>query len=216
MKLKLYHYWRSSSSWRVRWALAYKGIPYDPLAVNLLNAETESEEHLARHPLGFVPVLEIGSKKLTESLAIIHYLEQIVPSPSLFLKPQAGAAYDEETAYLQAKVIELTETINADTQPLQNLDPQQLHSSDPAEQKKWAIHWIRRGLSAYEKLCKPVYGRFSVGNQITASDLCLIPQIYNAKRYGIEISDYPILEKIEQNAKLEKSYQESEPSRFEP
>lgn len=206
MKLKLYHYWRSSSSWRVRWALNLKKVSCEYIHVNVLNGETESPEHLARNPLGFVPALEIDGTFLTESLAMIQWLEDTHPTPSLLGKKPLE----------RAKIWQLAETINASTQPLQNLNPQFLHSDDPEKRKTWAVHWNKIGLQAYETLCKASAGKFSVGDQLTAADLCLIPQCYNAKRYEIDIAKYPTIHRIYQSAIQEPSYTESAPERYQP
>lgn len=209
--MKLYHYWRSSSSWRVRWALAHKKVPYEEIAVDLLNGESDSPEHLARHPFGFVPVMEYQGQILTESLAMIGLIEDLHPEPSLF-----GRGKSPKSPMIRAKIIELAETINADTQPLQNLDPQYLHSDDPEKRKAWAKHWIARGLSAYEKLCRSSSGLYSVGDELSVADLCLIPQLYNAARYEVSLSEFPTIQKIEVNCKKLESYELSEPSKFEP
>ncbi|MBL7714705.1 MAG: maleylacetoacetate isomerase [Bdellovibrionales bacterium] len=206
--MKLYHYWRSSSSWRVRWALAYKKVAYEGVAVDLLSGESDSETHLARHPFGYVPVMEIEGQMLTESLAMIRYLEDVHPKPSLLgegLNPIA-----------RARIVELAETINADTQPLQNLDPQFLHSDDPEKRKAWAKHWIVRGLTAYERLCSKTAGKFSVGDSLSVADLCLVPQLYNARRYEVDLSPYTTIARIEKNCADLESYRASEPSKFEP
>lgn len=212
MRLKLYHYWRSSSSWRVRWALAHKGIACEFQAVSLLNGESESAEHLARNPLGFVPVLEFLDEKdpsrryLTESIAMIEWTEETKPSPSLFPRDP----------FLRAHARALAETVNAGTQPLQNLNTQYVHSDDPAKQKVWAQHWIRNGLAAYEKLAKPHAGKLSVGDELSVADLCLIPQCYNALRNEIALEDYPTVHRIYQHALSLPSYAASEPEKFKP
>jgi maleylacetoacetate isomerase len=214
MKLKLYHYWRSSSSWRVRWALTHKGIPAEYIAISLLNGESESPEHLARNPLGYVPVLEVievieeGKKAahLFESIAIIEWLEETHPQNPLLPRDP----------WSRARARQLAEIINADTQPLQNLPPQELHSQDPAEKKRWAQHWIRLGLQTYETIVRETAGQFSIGNEISIADLCLVPQVYNAKRYDIDLSAYPIIQKICAEAEKTEAWQQSEPERFKP
>src|SRR5688500_17347222 len=115
MKLKLYHYWRSSSSWRIRWALAHKAVACEYIPVSLLDGESESEEHLSRNPLGFVPVLEIvrsGATPfyLSESMAILEWIEEMHPNPTLL----------PGDAYQRARIRQLAEIIASDTQPLQN------------------------------------------------------------------------------------------------
>jgi maleylacetoacetate isomerase len=202
----LYHYWRSSSSWRVRWAFALKEVPWTGIAVDLLKNESESEAHLQRSPLGFVPVLQTPHGYLSESMAILDYLESVHPSPSLY----------PHDPWLRAKAIELTEIIVSDTQPLQNLNPQELHSSDPEKKKAWAKYWIERGLRAYETQVTATHGRFSVGDQVTVADLVLIPQLYNALRYDVSLEKFPHCARIWENCKSEPSYQKSEPAFFQP
>lgn len=211
-KFKLYHYWRSSSSWRVRWALAHKGVSCEFVAVNLLEDESESPEHLQRNPLGYVPAFEAapipsGSPlTLIESVAIIEFLEELFPEPPLLPRDSIQ----------RAQVRQLVEVINADTQPLQNLSPQLLHSDQPEERKKWAQHWIRHGLSAYETLATQTAGSFSVGNSLSIADLCLIPQMYNARRYEVSLDAFPTLLRIESNSLALPSYALAEPEHFNP
>lgn len=196
----------------MRWAFALKGIACEYQAVSLLDGESESDAHRARNPLGFVPVLEFldeedpARRYLTESLAMIEWAEEMKPSPSLFPKD----------AYLRAQARALAETVNAGTQPLQNLNTQYKHSNDTDEQKQWAQYWIRNGLSAYETLAKPHAGKFSVGDELTVADLCLIPQCYNALRNEIALENYPTIHRIYQNALLTPSYASSEPEKFKP
>ena len=213
MKLTLYHYWRSSSSWRVRWALAHKGIAAKYIPVSLLDGEAESPTHRTRTPLGYVPALAIEiegtTRFLTQSLAICHWLDEQFP--------QAPSILGGKDPWLRAKVRELAEIINADTQPLQNLGVQELHSSDATEKKLWAQHWIRNGLAAYETLARSSSGIYSVGDAVSIADFCLIPQLYNARRYDLPVENlFPTLARIELAAKDTPSYSASEPARFEP
>lgn len=216
-KLRLYHYWRSTSSWRVRWAMAHKGVAAEFVPVNLLDGEAESAEHRARNPFGYVPVLEFVGEKdparryLTESLPIIEYLEEVSPkNPLLPRDPR-------ERAHVRA----LAEAINAGTQPVQNLTVQ-IHlapESDPdhaAKRKAWAAHWIANGFAAYEALARSRAGKFSFGDSLTLADLCLIPQCYNAARNDVSLDPYPTIARIYANATRTESYIASEPERFKP
>jgi len=207
---RLYHYWRSGSSWRVRFALDFKAIPYEPLAVSLLNGEAESPEHLTRNPAGMVPVLEIPGPSptyLTESLAIIQYLESSHPdrAPLIF-----------GDALTRARIWTLSEVINAGTQPLHNPPVLNRHSSDPNEQASWARDFIEQGLATYEALCKKTAGNFSVGDLPSVADACLIPQIYSAERFKVDLGAYPVLSRIHQNCMGLPAYQSSHPDRFKP
>ena len=207
--LRLYHYWRSSRSWRVRWAFALKRIQCEFIPVDLLNGESESPEHLARNPFGFVPsleFLELPGTFLTESLAIIEWAEEMFPEPRLI----------PGTAFKRAQIRQLAETINAGTQPLQNLGPQYLYSDDLNKRKEWAAHWIRNGLQAYETLVKKTAGIYSVGDTITLADLCLIPQCYNATRFEVDIAEYPTVQKIYKETIKTEGYKLSEPENYNP
>jgi maleylacetoacetate isomerase len=214
---RLYHYWRSSSSWRVRWGLALKGIAPEYVHVDLLNGESESAAHRARNPFGYVPALEVLGVKsgnprlLTESIAILEYLDETIPTAPLLPKEP----------FARAQVRALAETVNAGTQPIQNLNVLLYLAPDEvpdaaAKRKAWAQHWIRNGLAAYEALAKPVAGKFSYGDTLTLADLCLIPQCYNAARFEVSLDDFPTVSRIHENAAKTEGYRLSEPERFKP
>jgi maleylacetoacetate isomerase len=217
MNLRLFHYWRSTSSWRVRWALAYKDIAVDYVTVSLLDGQSESPEHLARNPFGYVPVLEFvdemnpALRYLVESLAIIEYLEETHPTNPLLPKDPRDRAH----------VRALAEAINAGTQPIQNLTTQIAYApdSDPAhteKRKAWAQLWIRRGFEAYEALAHSRAGKFSFEDSLTMADLCLIPQCYNAIRNDVSFDEFPTIARVYANAIATESYRASEPDRFKP
>jgi len=205
-ELTLFHYWRSSSSWRVRWALRLKRVDVKMVAVSLLNGESESPEHLKRNPQGYVPVLQVGHKYLQESVAIIEWLEELIPSPSLY----PGDSY--QRAHIRA----LVEAINSGTQPLQNVSVVEKYSKDEAAKKEWMQHFIRKGLKSFEIMARDSAGKFSVGDQVTAADLFLIPQLYNAQRHEVPLSEFPLLVKINENAFKTKEVQESAPDKYKP
>ncbi|MBY0469621.1 maleylacetoacetate isomerase [bacterium] len=207
-KFRLYHYWRSSSSWRVRWALAIKQIDCEWVDVDLLSGESESAAHLERNPLGYVPVLDVSPQlRLIESLPIIEWLDEKYPKPALLPK-------DPD---LRAKTRILAEIINAGTQPIQNLSVTLLHAPEnQAEQKKWMQHWTRNGLQAYETLVKGTAGKFSVGDSLTLADLCLIPQVYNANRQSVDLSPFPTVSRIYAAARETETCKKAEPEAFEP
>lgn len=187
MRPVLYHYWRSSSSWRVRWALAIKRVDFESVAVNLLAGEQLSDEHRARNPMGHVPALALDGGVLAESVAIIEYLDETVPSPALFPRDP----------WRRARVRQLVELVNSGVQPLQNLAVLRRHSGDAEEQGAWARHFNERGLAAYERVLEFIEreqggpGRFSVGDELTAADLFLVPQMYSARRFGVDVSAFP-------------------------
>jgi maleylacetoacetate isomerase len=214
-KLRLYHYWRSSSSWRVRWAFELKNIECEKIAVNLLDDETDRPEHRSRNPIGYVPVVEFldvksdahAKRYLTESAAMIEWAEETHPTPSLLPKG----------AIERAHIRRLCETVNAGIQPLQNPPVVAAAAKDEGDRKKWAQHWIRQGMKAYEEWIQGSSGRFSVGDQITMADLFLIPQCYAALRFEIDLeNEFPTLAKIYANALQTESCQASHPDRYKP
>ncbi len=185
MKPVFYQYWRSSSSWRVRWALRLKGVAHEVVAVDLLAGEQGAEAHRARNPLGMVPVLQIGDVFLGESVAIVEYLEEVYPDPALLPRDALG----------RARVRQLVEIINAGTQPIQNLSVLRRASADQDGQRDWAQHFIVRGLSAYEALAGD--RGYSHGDALSMADLFLVPQCHNARRFGLDVARWPRIARIE-------------------
>lgn len=204
MNLTLYHYWRSSSSWRVRWALAIKGLQSKFVHVDLLSGESEQEPHLSRNPLGYVPVLNVDGQNLIESVAIIEWLEENFSTPTLY----PGDTFN------RAQIRTLAEIINADTQPVQNLNVVDRLPED--QRAEWKDHFIRRGFQAYEKIAAKSAGKFSVGDSVCAADLFLIPQCYNALRGKINLNDFPLIERIYQAALQTEQCQAAHPDRYKP
>ncbi|MCP5463510.1 MAG: maleylacetoacetate isomerase [Deltaproteobacteria bacterium] len=209
MTFTLYHYWRSSCSWRVRWALFYKGLDFTPIAINLLENEQTSAEHLKKNPKGAVPALALNDQNKTvlfESSAIIEFLEETHPSPRLLPKDPL------QRAHCRA----LTQIVNAGIQPLQNLATMKFYSEDPEKRKSWSAHWIQEGLKAYEAAVQKSAGEFSCGNELSMADLFLIPQLYNARRFDVDLTPFPSCLKIEGNALKTESCQKAHPDRFTP
>lgn len=207
----LYHYYRSSSSWRVRWALHYKGVAFTAVAVDLLKGEQKQAEYVGKNPLGFVPALAVGERILAESGAILEYLEETYPTPALLPADALG----------RARVRQLVQIIAADTQPLQNLSVLR-HIGELAGQeaaKDWARRYITRGLSAYETLLQsPGWPRgvYSHGDELTMAELCLIPQCYNARRQGMDIAAWPRIAAIEAAALATAAARSSHPDAVAP
>lgn len=189
--LTLYHYWRSSCSWRVRWALAIKGVGYQPVHINLLKGEQTSPQFLEKNPMGTVPALHVGGKILGESLAILEWIEENYPTPALF----------PEDSFDRALARQLSLIIVAGTQPLQNLSVQKYYCPDDKKKAEDGRHWIGRGLKAYEKLVAKSHGLYSLGDTVTVADLCLIPQCYNAERFEYSLSQVPIIREIYQRCR---------------
>ena len=185
---RLYGYWRSSASWRIRWAFELKKIPYDYIPVNILSDEHRDVAHLARSPMGTLPVLEVAPGDfLTQSMAILFWMEENFNNvPMLF-------GVDRSQRY---KILELCELINADTAPLQTPRAQKRHSSNTDEKLSFAKSFVEEGLGAFEKLIRKSAGNYCLGHEMSAADLFLIPQLYNAKRFKIEIDKYPHIYKV--------------------
>jgi maleylpyruvate isomerase len=186
MTLRLYAYWRSSSSWRVRWALAHKGIPFEVVPVNLLRAAQREASFRAINPIGHIPALEVApGRVLSESVAIVEWLEQTRPEPALY----------PSDPWARARVRQVCELINAGIQPLQNLVVLEKVSSDAEVKKAWARDFNERGLRALDSLLRALdqelgEGTFAVGDTLTAADLFLVPQVYSARRFGVDVTPF--------------------------
>jgi maleylacetoacetate isomerase len=179
----LYDYWRSSASYRVRIALNLLGIEYDTIPVDLTAKEHKGEEHLARNPQGAVPVLKIDGMRFTQSLAIVEYLDERRPGHGLVPADSAG----------RARVRALSYAIAMDIHPICNMGTAdyvvELTGGGDAVRSAWMKKFIGEGLAAFEiLLAHPLRGRFCHGDAPTMADLCLVPQVYNAKRWEVDIS----------------------------
>jgi maleylacetoacetate isomerase len=188
----LYTYWQSSASWRVRWALAVKGIAYEPVFIDLSSDAQRSPEHLARNPMGRVPVLVIDGHTLAESVSILEYLEETRPAPALY--PRDPPA--------RARVRQVVETVNAAIQPFQNTAAFRRAGADQATQLAYARHFNDVGLTALEALLveiarEPGAGRFAVGDALTAADLFVVPQVAGGRRFGVAVEKLPRLLAVE-------------------
>lgn len=209
MEITLYHYWRSSSSWRVRYALELKKIEYKQVAVNLLEREEKRPEYTKLNPNGYVPCLVVDGKALAESLAIIEWLEENFQKPSLFPKD----------SFARARVRQFAELINSGIQPLQNLDVTRKVSDDKLQQNQWMQYWIRRGLDACETILREHHAnhdRFAFSDEPSLADICLIPQCYSAVRNEVDLSVYPIISSIYEYAKTTTEFRQSCPEAFQP
>ena len=179
----LFDYWRSSASYRVRIALNLAGVAYRSVPVDLLGDEQTGEDHLARNPQGLVPVLDIDGLRLTQSLAIAEYLHET--------RPQAGLLPDDAAG--RARIRMLAHAIAMEVHPVCNLrvvaSVQQLCGGDEDVRSDWMKHLISQGLEAFECLLNTgPAGRFCHGNRPSLVDICLIPQLYNAARWGVDTS----------------------------
>ena len=192
--MKLYTYWRSSCSYRVRIALGLKGLEWESIPVHLVKGEQRDPGYLMHNPSGFVPtlVLEDGTE-LVQSMAILDYLEAVHPDPALL--PADPLA--------RARVLAAAHVIAMDTQPVTNVGVVgHLKSSYGADQQggiEWMVHFMDRNFAAFEALIAPE-GHFCFGDAPTWADICLIPQLYNAHRWGVDLSRFPRLLEIERTA----------------
>lgn len=188
--MKLFTYWRSSSSWRVRIALELKGLEYEYIPVHLLNSGGEQyfSKHLKRNPMAQIPVLEVAPDTfISQSVAIFEYLEEEYPTPTMLPKDPV----------LRATTRQLAEIINSGTQPLQNLAVINKLKELEIDHKPWCQDFIKNGLLAYQSLAKACGGLYSCGDEATWADACLIPQLYNARRFEIDLSELQYLVDIE-------------------
>lgn len=183
--MRLHGYWRSSCTYRVRIGLALKGVAYDVVPVNLLEGAQSSEAYVGMNPAAQVPTLELDDgTRLTQSVAILEYLEERVPEPPLLPRDALG----------RARVRQLVEIINAGIQPLQNLSVLTRLEAAGVDKKEWSVFHIERGLRAYEKLAESCAGQLSFGDAPTLADCFLVPQMYNARRFGIDVErELPLL-----------------------
>ncbi len=190
--MRLYGFFRSTATWRVRIALAHKGLTYEYVPVHLRRGEQHGPEFLEKNPIGHVPVLELQldgrERRVAESMAILELLEELHPEPPLLPRD----------AFLRARARQLALLVVSGIQPLQNTAvqlwvEQELHADAPA----WARHWVTRGLDALEKLTRETAGRYSVGDALSFADLCLVPQLHFARRFQVDLQPYPTLRAIE-------------------
>lgn len=191
--LRLWGYWRSSSSWRVRIALALKGLAYESVPLHLIRngGEQNQATYRERNPQQLVPLLEHGEFRLQQSLAICEYLDSIQPHPRLV----------PEHPELAAQTRALAQMVACEIQPLNNLRvlqylEQQLHV-EPYARSAWYRHWIATGFDALQDALPEPHSAFAMGDSPTLVDVVLIPQLYNARRFHTDLSSFPRLTDIE-------------------
>jgi maleylpyruvate isomerase len=192
MRLALYSYWRSSSAWRVRIGLHWKELPFEYRAVDLRAGEQFGGAHGARNAMHQVPVLEVEEdgavRHLAQSMAILHWLEERFPARPLL----------PADAYGRARVRMLAEHVNSGIQPFQNQAPQKwLHRRQSGLELEWVRHWVGEGLGALERAVADGAGRFCHGDAPSLADVYLVPQLYGARRFGLDVAAWPTLERIE-------------------
>ncbi|MDX2113782.1 MAG: maleylacetoacetate isomerase [Alphaproteobacteria bacterium] len=192
--MKLYSYFRSSASYRVRIALGLKGLHYDTIPVNLLMSEQRAPDYVRLNPQGLLPMLEDGDHYFTQSLAIMEYLEEAYPSPAILPKTPAE----------RARVRAIALAIACDIAPLNNVSSMNFLKNDlaqgDAERTRWYQHWIERGFTALEAILKDSSATetFCHGEMPTIADCCLVPQVFNARRYECDLTPYPTIRRIDE------------------
>jgi maleylacetoacetate isomerase len=203
----LHDYFRSSAAYRVRIALNMKGVDYDRRPVNLVESEQKSEAYRARNPQGLVPTLEIDGLTLTQSLSIAVYLDQKYPEPPLVPRDPADGAHVRAMAL----------AIACDIHPLNNLRVLKYLKGalkqDQAAIDSWYAHWVTEGLQALEAMAAPRAGAFLLGDTPSLADVCLVPQLYNARRFSVPITPYPTLRRADETASALPAFAAAHPDR---
>lgn len=205
--MKLHGYWRSSAAYRVRIALNLKGLQAEHCPVHLVNngGEQHSAAYQSLNPSELVPTLEDGELSLNQSLAIIQYLEDSYPKAPLYPKEPAQ----------KAAVMAFALDIACDIHPLNNLRVLQYLTGplalSEAQKMQWIKHWLAVGMAALEKRVRQTAGSYCFGDTITVADLCLVPQVYNALRFQLDLSDYPLICAIYQRCNELDAFQKAAP-----
>ena len=184
--IRLYDYWRSSAAYRVRIALGLAGLEWESVPVDLLTAQHHTDEHLARNPQGLVPVIEIDGQRMTQSLAIVEYLNE---TRGLGLLPEdpVGRARVRALAYAIAMEIHAVCNLGVARFAVE-------HSNGGITLESWMQRFIGPGLAAFEAMREG--GEYCDGDGLTLADICLVPQMYNARRWGIDLTPVPELRRI--------------------
>jgi maleylpyruvate isomerase len=179
--LKLHGYWRSGTSYRTRIALNLKGIAYEQVGIDLRQGVQRSPEYLALNPQGLVPALEVDGRVLVQSPAILEWLEEAHPEPPLLPRDPAD----------RAEVRAMAALIGCDVHPLNNLRVLKAVAELGGEQSDWTARWITAGFEALERHIERRGGRFSFGDGPTLADCYLVPQVYSARRFEVDLSPFP-------------------------
>ncbi|HTQ07679.1 MAG TPA: maleylacetoacetate isomerase [Polyangiaceae bacterium] len=204
--MRLYSYWRSSSAWRVRIALAWKRLPHELELVHLGQGKQHAAAYVELNPLAQVPMLEIEEKgallRLTQSMAIIEYLDERFPERPVLPRDRGE----------RARARQLAEIVNSGIQPMQNLALQhelEQANFDVAPLRKQAI---TRGLGALEAIARESAGRFLVRDGVTLADIYLVPQLFSARRFGVDLEPFPTLRRVDAECSALAEFQSAHPN----
>lgn len=190
--MKLTTYFRSTAAYRVRIALNLKQLDHELDPINLFTGEHKQAEFATHNPEGLIPTLDTGAAVLSQSMAILEYLEESYPQPPLLPKNKV----------LRAQVRSLAQIIASDMHPLNNLRVLQYlvndMGADETEKLKWYHHWLTQGFNGIEQRLENNSNTrdFCFGESVSMADICLIPQVYNAKRFEFSLNDYPAIQRI--------------------
>ncbi len=207
-ELVLYNYYRSSTSYRVRIALKLKNIPYEYKAIHLLNngGEQHLKEYRNINPIGGVPAIQHQGHTVAQSRAIIEYIDALHPEPPLIPKD----------VYKRALASQICDNINCEIHPLTNLRVmlflENKFGATPDQKQNWIHHWNKECLLACEKLLQNISGPYCLGNQVSIADLFLIPHLYTANRYGVDLRPYPTLMRINEECLKLEPFQAAHPA----
>jgi maleylacetoacetate isomerase len=201
----LYDYWRSSAAYRVRIALGLLGIGWRSVPVDLTADQQRGAENLARNPQGLVPTLEIDGLRLTQSLAILEYLDET-----------RAAGWLPQDARGRSTVRALAQAIAVDIHPVCNLRVARHAVSLGATMEGWMQHFIGLGFEGLEGMLQAQTGRLSFGDSVTLADICLVPQVYNARRWGVDLDRYPRIKAVSSRLEEIEAFRAAHPDRFMP
>jgi maleylacetoacetate isomerase len=203
--MRLYSFFRSSASYRVRIALALKGLAYETVSVPMRDQSHRKDSYRRVNPQMRLPTLELDDgTKLIQSLAIIEYLDTVYPEPRLI----------PADPLLRARVQAVAQIVGSDIHPLNNTGVRGVLSSmfgasEQALDTEWTPHWIREGFTAIERLIAPA--PFAFGQTITLADLCIVPQVYNARRYKVPLDEFPNVLAVDAAAQAHPAFKAAAP-----
>jgi maleylacetoacetate isomerase len=208
-EIRLYSYWRSSAAYRVRIALNLKRLDHEVVPVHLTEGGGQQHTPAFReiNPQGLIPVLQHGNRIFRQSLAIIEYLDEVFPDPSLI------PSLPRE----RARVLALAQIIACDIHPLCNLRVLQYLEREfgvaDVERERWCRHWIEEGFAAIESMLvdNPSTGTFCEGDEPGLADICLVPQVYNANRWRVDMGRFPVIQKIYETCMQEEAFDRARP-----